>query len=234
MTTDGELGFCGRAVPAVLPPGYHGPLVVALDSNVLIDVQQHGASMLDDTPWPPPVPADATYARDLDGLADLLELWLIRDIRLVVTPRSLTDAKKLSERFLSQRRASVDALAETLAFQLGDWSEGAPSHLPVPALRGAETGLPAGADRELVLEAQAIGAHVFLTRDEQVLHRTVLSGPPLRVVRPAQLRDLLTAVAPGLFSGGTCEQDGCPYGSWQLPAPDLGKWNGLLSIFESD
>jgi len=44
VTGDGGLGFCHPAVPNLLLPGYHGPLVVALDSNALIDIQQHGAA----------------------------------------------------------------------------------------------------------------------------------------------------------------------------------------------
>ena len=89
VTTDGGMGFCHHVLPAVLPSGYHGPLVVALDSNTLIDLQQHGNLL-------PKGEAreglDEAYADDLSGLADLLNLWLLRDIRFVVTPRSLTDA----------------------------------------------------------------------------------------------------------------------------------------------
>lgn len=41
-------GFCHAAVPDLLPIGYHGPLVVALDSNLLIDLQQYGHELLND------------------------------------------------------------------------------------------------------------------------------------------------------------------------------------------
>jgi hypothetical protein len=48
VTADGGLGFCYAALPRLLPRGYHGPLVVALDSNALIDLQQYGNLLLND------------------------------------------------------------------------------------------------------------------------------------------------------------------------------------------
>ena len=123
VTIDGGMGFCHGAFPSLLPWGYHGPLVVALDSNVLIDFQEHGNVLLNGE-----VPAglDKQYAGDLAGLADLLNLWLLRDIRFVVTASSLTDAKRITLRFLDRRLPAVEAIAESLAFQLGDWNHPAP------------------------------------------------------------------------------------------------------------
>ncbi|MGW0412198.1 hypothetical protein ACWERI_04545 [Streptomyces collinus] len=230
VTLDGGLGFCSQALPSLLPAGYHGPLVVALDSNVLIDLQQHGAALMNDDSLPDEVGADTTYAKELEGLADVLNVWLMRDIRFVVTPRSKSDAKKVSERFLQRRLPSIEALAASLAFQLGDWTVPAPSHGPAPSPVGEEQGLPEGADRDLVLEAQAIGAHVFLTRDRLVLDRTVLVGPQMVLLPPAELAARLTAAGIQLFLGGTCGRDECPYAGWPFPAPDMGKWDGLLSI----
>lgn len=233
VTLDGGLGFCSQALPSLLPAGYHGPLVVALDSNVLIDLQQHGTALMNDEPLPDEVEADTVYVEELNGLADLLNVWLLRDIRFVVTPRSKTDAKKVSERFLERRLPSIEALAESLAFQLGDWTVPLPSEGPTPTPVGDENGLPEGADRDLVLEGQAIGAHVFLTRDRLVLERTLLVGPQMVLLSPAGLAASLTAAGIQLFMGGTCGGDGCPYTGWPLPAPDMGKWGGLLSILGS-
>lgn len=47
VTADGGFGFSHDAFPALPPPDYHGRLVVALDSNVLIDVQRYGAELID-------------------------------------------------------------------------------------------------------------------------------------------------------------------------------------------
>ena len=226
VTTDGGMGFCHQALPAVLPSGYHGPLVVALDSNALIDLQQHGNLLLNGKV---PEGLDEVYAADLSGLADLLNLWLLRDIRFVVTPRSFTDAKKVTQRFLDRRLPAVHAIAESLAFQLGDWAQPAPSSRPASTL-GNETALPDGPDRDLVLEAQAVGAHVFLTRDRLVLERVALSGPSMAVAPPAWLAGELANAGIQPFFGGTCGRDACPYHGWSMPAPDMGKWGGLLSI----
>lgn len=48
VTADGGVGFCQAALPDLLAPGYHRPLVVALDSHVLIDLQQYGAALPND------------------------------------------------------------------------------------------------------------------------------------------------------------------------------------------
>lgn len=212
-----------------MPTYYHGPLVVALDSNALIDLQHYGHLLLDDD-----LPdVDEAYAENLAGLTDLLNLWLLRDLRFIVTPRSLTDAKRLTQQFLDRRLPAVEALASSLSFQMGDWDV-VPPHQAVPPPVGREAGLPAGADRDLVLEAQAVGAHVFLTRDRRVLDRVSLSGPTLAVLTPHAFAVELTSAGVQPLSGGTCGTDECPYGDWPLPAPDLGKWSGLLSVFEAE
>lgn len=228
VTYGGGMGFCHAALPGLLPGGYHGPLVVALDSNVLIDIQQHGGVLINGT-----VPdVDDAYGADLAGLADLLNLWLLRDIRFVLTPRSLTDAKKVTDSFLGRRLPSVDAIAASLAFQLGDWTVSPPSAGDAPVPIGAETGLPHGADRDLVLEAQAVGAHTFLTRDRLVLERVRLTRPTMSVIPPRRLADELVGAGVTPFFGGACCASDCPYGDGSMPAPDMGKWSGLLSIFE--
>lgn len=229
-TDDGGLGFCHDAIPAVLPPGYHGPLVVALDSNILIDLEHHGDEILDGEMRDG---LDEGYVSDLESLGSLLELWLLRDIRFVVTPTSLVDAKRMTARFTASRVAVVEALAASLAFQFGDWANSAPSEEIAP-LRGDESGLPDGADRELVLEAQAIGAHVFLTRDQRVVNRVNLSGPSLIVCRPIWLASELHVGGVTPWLGGVCSRGGCPYEHGPLLAPDLGKWTGLLSVLGCD
>ncbi len=230
MTEDGGLGFCQAALSGLLPIGYHGPLVVALDSNALIDLQQYGSVLLnDDLP-----DVEDAYAENLAGLTEILNLWLLRDIRFVVTPRSLTDAKKLTQRFLDRRLPAVEGIARSLQFQFGDWTAAAPSHGGGPRARGEETGLPVGADRELVLEAQAVGAHVFLTRDQLVLDRVSLTGPVMAIVTPRALAAELLGAGVQPFFGGTCGAEDCPYADWSLLAPDVGKWGGLLSVFEEE
>lgn len=230
VTEDGGVGFCHAAVPAILPPGYHGPLVVALDSNILIDLREHGNELLN---------GEASndglaYEDELLALGTLIDIWLLRDIRFIVTPRSRTDAKRLTDRFLATRGPAIDALAESLAFQYGDWTVPVPSDFDELDVRGSVDGLPDGADRELVGEAQAVGAHVFLTRDREILDRAVIRGQPLAIMAPAALADEMVRAGVELFAGGICHSEACPYRGLSVPAPDTGKWNGLLSIFEGE
>jgi hypothetical protein len=223
VTTDGGVGFCHAAVPALLPIGYHGPLVVALDSNLLIDLQQYGHELLNDEISV----TEEKYAEELESLGTLLNLWMLRDIRFVVTPRARSDARRWAPGF----SALIDGLAESLAFQFGDWTVTAPSSGPRLVPVGEEWGLPDSADRDLVLEAQAAGVHIFLTRDRRLLRRTNLTGPAMRVLAPSEVADELAIAGVSPFAGGTCSEPNCPYRDPDIPAPDIGKWDGLFSHF---
>ncbi|MFJ6004026.1 hypothetical protein [Arthrobacter sp. NPDC092385] len=224
---NGGLGFCNDAL-SLLPPKYHGPLIMALDSNILIDLRQHGSALLNGDQI---TGLDAGYEEDLDGLARILDLWMVRDIRFIVTPRSLTDARKRTERFRVSQAPAVEAIAESLAFQVGNWDEAVNMSPPPCSSIGEEKGLPSGADRDLVLEAQAIGAHIFLTRDKRILTKTQLSGPKVGIMAPAAVAENFKSANVEIFSGGICALSDCPYTTWPLPFPDTGKWGPLLSIF---
>lgn len=216
-------------MPAVLPRGYHGPLVVALDSNVLIDLREHGSALINGEA----LDVGEAYGEDLLALGRLIDIWLLRDIRFIVTPRSRTDAKRVTDRF-ARHGPAIEALAESLAFQYGDWTVPVPSDLEDLNADGDVNGLPEGADRELVAEAQAVGAHVFLTRDRTVLDRAVVNGRRLAIMAPTALADEMVHAGVQLFAGGICQSEACPYRSLSVPGPDIGKWNGLLSIFEDE
>lgn len=227
-TADGGLGFCGVTLPTILPQGYHGPLVVALDSSILIDLQQHGSEIFDDEVSV----AEPKYAAELDSLGQLIDLWLLRDIRLIVTPRSYTDAKRVTEAFSSRRGPTIRALAQSLAFQLGDWVEDAPSEWLDLGAHADVRGLPDSADRDLVAEAVMVGAHIFLTRDAKLVANVHVPDGALRACLPSDLARELAAANVTHFSGGLCDDPECPYPAFDTPGPDTGKWTGLLSIFE--
>lgn len=147
------------------------------------------------------VPDD--YADELAALSDLLHIWLLHDVRFIVTPRSLTDAKKPNANFSARRGPSVQALADALAYQCGDWTVEPPSTVEKPRL-GQESGLADSADRDLVLEAQAAAAHVFLTRDAALIDGVKLSCPQVRVTRPSALAGLLVQAGVVTVGGETC------------------------------
>nr|WP_300053730.1 hypothetical protein [uncultured Nocardioides sp.] len=229
VSYEGGPGFCGPVFPGLVPDDYHGPLVVALDSNVLIDLQEHGEVLLEGEGLEE-LGLSEGYTRELAALADLLHIWLLHDIRFIVTPRSLTDAKKPNPNFAERRRPTVQALADALAFQYGDWTADPPSATEVARV-GQESGLPDSADRDLVLEAQGVGAHLFITRDVRLLERVQLSGRPLHVSLPSTLAGFLIQAGVSPFGGSTCGAVDCPYAD-DMPAPDIGKWQPLFSIFE--
>jgi hypothetical protein len=93
-----------------------------------------------------------------------------------------------------------------------------------------EPDLPSGADHDLVREAQAARAHVFLTRDRRVLR--VRRVGSVILTSPGALAAWLLSSGADLLTGATCGLEGCPYEGWGFVAPDIGKWGGLLSIFE--
>lgn len=227
----GGLGFCHEAVPRLLPTNYHGPLVVALDSNILIDLQQHGSALFDDNE---DLGAhDPEYRAELFALNYLVNIWLMRDIRFIVTPRSYTDAKRPTHRFLSRRVPTIEALADSLAFQYEDWNLAAPSETEVRIDADREIGLGDSADRDLVLEAESVGAHVFLTRDVRLRKNVRTDTSELRVLSPTGLETGLMDGHVSLPWGGSlCSQNRCPYLSVDVPGPDMGKWSAFFGIFE--
>jgi len=224
---DGGLGFCHEALLDLLPAGYHGPLVIALDTSVLLDLQQHGNQLLNgETP-----DVEDRYRKELEGLGGLIDLWLIRDIRFVLTPRVLSDGERITSRQIDRREAAMDALTTALVFQRGTWRDlELPPHALVPI--GEETGLSHGADRDLVLEAQSFGAHVFLTRDRALARKVRLNGPALSVLTPSILWDELVIAGVTHLSGGICQSGNCPYDGWPFVAPDMGRWGPFMSIFD--
>ncbi|OZD03415.1 hypothetical protein CH275_16725 [Rhodococcus sp. 06-235-1A] len=202
-----------------------------MDSNILIDLQQHGSALFDDNE---DLGAhDPEYRAELFALSYLVNIWLMRDIRFIVTPRSYTDAKRPTHRFLSGRVPTIEALADSLAFQYEDWNLAAPSETEVRIDADREIGLGDSADRDLVLEAESVGAHVFLTRDVRLRKNVRTDTSELRVLSPTGLETGLMDGHVSLpWGGGLCSQNRCPYLSVDVPGPDMGKWSAFLGIFE--
>jgi hypothetical protein len=231
VTDGGGVGFCHASLPQLLPLGYHGPLVVALDSNILIDLQDHGGFLVNGEP-PARIARDRAYLNELEALTRILDLWMIRDIRFVVTPRARSDGKRIRSHEHSTRRlATIDRIAESLAFQTHAWGTD-PSLEELSIINHIDARLPDNADRDLVSEALALDVHVFLTRDRKLTARVESRIAGMLVVPPSHLADEFIRSGVELFSGGLCLRPECPYTDGQLPAPDMGKWHGLLSALE--
>lgn len=82
-----------------------GPLKVVWDTNVLIDYLQYDADLWEGEP----LDAPDGYLEELEGLALLITLWSLRDIRFHVLPESVTDAKRrLTEERIVARACAIE------------------------------------------------------------------------------------------------------------------------------
>jgi hypothetical protein len=191
LATQGHVAFEYANTPAIFgaETGY-GPLVVALDTNVLIDYAQGaeqiwgGSDDIDPAEWHARAPA----------LRDLMTVWLWRDVRFRVFARQLSDAKRaLGAERRRAREAILDAFY-TDASERADWGSGDPLPTHARGIRKALPLLPSGADRELVETALADGCHVFLTEDDKILrHNADLAADGLQLLRIRELLDALLA-----------------------------------------
>ena len=201
-----------------------GPLRVWWDTSVLIDWGEFGHDILDGKELQVAhLPEE--YAEDVEALAVLMDpLWMTRDLRIRVSDRQLSDAKKplggerqeLRER---QIREIIAAL-ECIALDLDN-----------PESNAADTACDADlsfirdtVDRTLVRDAIEAGCHVFLTRDKKHIlrHANRLHELGLVVLSPMDLR---VELAHSSELGETFGVDGL--------VCDNHKWGHLWSAFET-
>lgn len=201
-----------------------GPLVVVWDTNVLIDYFHHGAGLWAGEALPRSVPAE--YGEELEALQLIVALWVLRDIRFVISPSAIQDAKgQLSATRVADRQHAFRAFTAALSLAPsgyptasdGDRRDAGGTRRRTAAvdedgLRQALAGLPAGFDRALVEEAARSDAHVFLTRDNGVLRSgTDMQAVGLLLASPGDLIEQLAA------SGSLHCMIEPRYGLWMTP-----------------
>lgn len=210
-----------------------GALLIAPDTNLLIDLVDafDFAESLFGIAGPQPF-GDRTDR--VSALRDLFALWFHRDIRWVISPHYLDDAKKpLSAVQRADRRRVMDALSQDLVERGGihrgsyDWDlddderadreqwgiDDERSRIAVEPFAAQAESMLAGHDGLLVADALRNGCHVFLTEDRGVLARAqILFGWGIAILRPGELLDALDA------GGELGPEAGAP--GWKL-APDL-------------
>lgn len=240
MLGSGGQGYCydfDRGLFAGAEGLLDGPLVIALDSNVLIDIESHGMELFDDN-LGDSIPQKSRS--NLIALADLLEAWLVRDIRFIVVPPTREDFKRTpTPDRLRSRDRFFSAVEEALTFQLDDWGEAedrlAWTREPDLAVAQALMRVPDDLDRAMVEGAWACGADVFLTQDRRLLSamKSFPEGFP-NVCSPADLSarlfaasSLASAVGPTWLTSGTVSHSDCHWAGG-LPFGDTGKWGKLL------
>ncbi|HVV74483.1 MAG TPA: hypothetical protein VHC43_00490 [Mycobacteriales bacterium] len=173
-----------------------GPLVIAWDTGLLIDYLEFGKVLWEGESLPNAVQGE--YGEELEALQVVIAVWVIRDVRFRLLSRTRTDAKRSlsGERQQERYRALVEfASALSLAAsEDDDVRERTPLVLPPKAIDEILLRVPAGADRDLVRAAIAVGAHVFLTRDRRVLRAAPFLRPTgTLITSPGGLLEQLAA-----------------------------------------
>jgi hypothetical protein len=222
-----------------------GPLVIALDTNVVIDTMEHGTAILDTGEYPGAV--SASHRAQLDAWGEILELWLARDIRLIALPGMRKDHRKpLARDHTAEKDRQLRAVEDALTFQLDDWgAEG--NRFPLgaaavaPATQKGVEGALSKLDADLVIEAARFGVDVFLTQDKALLSRLQAAGLPglPNVLSPIELALRLEAAGllrstanNALLLAGHLPHLDCIYAGG-MPMGDTGKWSSLLTaIYE--
>jgi len=216
--------FDYERTPALFSPRVcWGPLIITLDTNLLIHLAQNvdqvaGSFGIEERfqreLWDDPVPA----------LHDLFALWFWRDVRFYLPPVQLDDGQLDAHR-LRERRSVLEAFAQDF------WERGGTSRattyddhddatfddeslLPradqAPLWPPFRDSLPRGMDGVLIEEARKAAAHVFVTEDRRVLRKAASISPVIRILRPGAVLTELQATGELHFNR-----------SASLPVPDL-------------
>ncbi len=175
-----------------------GPLIVCLDTNLLIHLAQNldeigGSFGFDGHGFAPELWGDPVRA-----LHDLFILWFWRDVRFFLTPEQMHDGRLNTER--AHRRESIlDAFAQDF-WQRGGFDRashvagervklGIDLDIPLKWPPSLAAVLPPSMDGMLVGAALSAGAHVFLSTDQRhVLSRaTDLRRFSIAVMSPGEL-----------------------------------------------
>ncbi len=149
-----------------------GPLEIAWDTNLLIDYFQYGRLLWDGLPLPDSIGGE--HGEELEGLQLIISLWVLRDIRFHILRRTIWDSKRkpLSEDQRRRREAAWHEFCAAISLMTDEESEPSASSAGSAANVQPEEALsrlPEGNDRQLVADAYAQGAHVFMTCDKRVL-----------------------------------------------------------------
>jgi hypothetical protein len=250
FVSDAGPGFCYVAVPGLFGAKIgHGPLLIGLDTNIVLYLQKYGNAILGDGKL---ADVGEKLADQLEHLGVILSMWLIRDVRFVVLPRGFSDFKKPMNTVEGRRRVegrseALSNIISSLRFQLQEWDDSNESSDAIPyhawirthevpeGWTNALAAVPKGADRDLVLESLINEIDVFLTNDKKILNTaTRFRDLGLTIASPKILWHVLYDGSRfPLLTSGRLSHEGCPYGPGVL-AGDFGKWSSLLSIFEEN
>lgn len=199
----------------------NGPLRVAWDTNILIDYAKYGQLIWDDDDFNPPI-EEGNYLEQLIALYELMNLWMIRDIRIRMPYRQIDDARRrLDEKTLDLRLWQIEQFRAALSCISLD--------VAIDANVQAFETLPEESsnddwDKTLVEEAIATGCHVFLTRDRRLKKRNepIARKSFVVILTPTELLDFLVEAD---------ELSLAKYGQYILP--DTHKYSHVMDAHEN-
>jgi len=204
-----------------------GPLVVAWDTNIVIDYLTYGDQLWELRTEPDEfADAEPEHLVDLQLLRIVLAVWVMRTVEFVILRGSITDARKALSDERRNQRARLHLNFDEAIRLLVD-PEDNPVVFPASpaAVDAAVAAVPQGADRQLVRAAWTRGAHVFLTRDRGILGaRADLRQIGIVPLTPGELFDELCACGAVLASWFPEN-----YATW--PFPDLARVGMIIRSF---
>lgn len=190
-----------------------GPLWMVWDSNIVIDFVDHGSELING--GAPQGITEPVYLAELVALGGLVDLWMCRDIRLVVTDAQLLDKSHTRQREIDEAAAAILCLG--LEYPRS-------TEPPAGLLADCLDRCPSGVDRAIVREAACRGMHIVVTRDKRLRRSSErVERLGLAIRHPSEVVEAIVARSHGhpLFG-----DDGL--------VADNHKWLHLLSLVESD
>lgn len=160
----------------------YGPLRLAWDTNILIDYAKYGHLIWADDEFNPPVSGEG-YREQLLALSEIMHLWMLRDIRIRMPLRQVSDAKlRLHNKPKKLRRQAIEQFRKEMKVRLWQLEQ---FHSALACI-SLDAEIDANVepfetlsdecsnddwDRSLFEEAIATGCHVFLTGDRKLKRR---------------------------------------------------------------
>jgi len=208
----GRVGFWYRQTPQLfLGRRGAGPLILAPDTNVLIDLLNNLEDVGGLLGTPEPI-FRYDWEDRLGAIHDLLQLWYWRDIRFWISELFVYDSRKpLGGQRVKSRISAFEEFARDMWERGGfdpqfdseddvdDYEPICPVHPAEPAPweppRDRPEKWPRGRlDRRLLRKGLVSGCHVFLSHDEGILAcRTAVRAQGMEVMTPRELLEIVDA-----------------------------------------
>lgn len=185
---------------------------MAWDTNILIDYAEFGDLMWEeDREFDPPI-SEPRYREELIALDTIVQLWMMRDIRVRAPERQIFDAKReLDEAQWELRERQLHHFLAALACIELD-KEVLENVQPFDPLPDGSTSDEW--DESLVLEAIETGCHVFLTGDRRLRRR----------LHRAARESFLVIMSPSDLQQALAEAGELGWGGEGYISPDNHKW----------